>query len=887
MASPTPPRLAEWLLTRLLGSRASAPYIVADLREEFDSQGAERPTTARLWYWAQSLGVGLRLSLARSGAPEPEPARTPPRGDRMRNELGLAVRSLIKRPVLSTAVVLTVGGALAVATIGFSLVDGVLLRPLPYATPDRLVTIWERATERNRERNPTSPANFYAWSDGLKQVEGLTALMETSTPLTGEGDPDQVGVVYTSGGVFPLLGAVPLAGRLFGGADDVEGGPDIVVISEGLWRRRYGADSGLIGRSIQVNGRARQVIGVLPARFDFAPGFSWASVGSRDLYIPFQYGADARTFGGRFLQVIGRLAPGATIESARQEASTLAARLRETFPERQKGWDINLVGLHADIVGEVRTPIAIVFGAVCFVLLIACANVANLLMARATERRGEMAIRSALGAGRIALARQLFGESLLLAGLGGLVGVLLSAWGTAALIRANPDLPRLDAVGLDGGALGFALLATALTACLIGVGPAVAASGGPLAGWFTQRGAVGDLRAGRARRSLVGVQVALSVVLLMGTGLLIRSLLNRLRVDLGIDTANVLTAQVSLPTRTFPKPEQRSTALEGLLSRVAAMPGVEAASASSIVPMSDQGQATSFQALDRPRPEAGKFPTADVRFVHHEFFATMRVPLLAGRFLQESDRLGAVTAVVINETGARQMWPAESAVGQRIQMEWGDTLIANVVGVVGDVRLTGPDKPVDRATLYWDYRQTGTPGDMVLVVRGKQTAPSIGPIRSALAEIDPSLPLYNVRTMSGLKALAVAQSRFITAALSMFSLLALGLAALGIYGVMAYAVQQRTREIGVRLALGADRRTVVWMLLREGGRMVVPALAIGIVAALLLSGVLRSLVFGVTPYDPLALGAGLGTIGIVALGACWIPARRASAIPPVEAIRAD
>ncbi len=805
----------------------------------------------------------------------------------MRNQLGLAARSLIKRPVLSTAVVLTIGGALAVATIAFTLVDGVLLRPLPYATPDRLVTIWERSIDRDRERNPTSPANFYAWTDGLKQVEGLTALMESSVPLTGDGDPDQVGVVYTSGGLFPLLGAVPLVGRLLSGADDVDGGPDIVVIAEGLWRRRYGSDSGLIGRSIQVNGRARQVIGVLPARFDFAPGFSFASVGSRDLYIPFQYGADARTFGGRFLQVIGRLAPGATVESARQEASTAAARLRETFPERQKGWDINLVGLHADIVNEVRTPIAVVFGAVCFVLLIACANVANLLMARASERRGEFAIRSALGAGRVALARQLFGESLLLAGFGGGVGLLLSAWGTAALVRANPDLPRLDSVGLNGGALGFALLATVLTACLIGIGPAFAASGGTLAGWLTQRGAVGDHRTGRARRSLVGVQVALSVILLMGTGLLVRSLQNRLQVDLGIDPVNVLTAQVSLPRRTFPKPEQRSAALEGLVDRVAAMPGVETASLSSIVPMSDQGQATSFRALDRPMPEAGKFPVADVRFVHHGFFATMRVPLVVGRYLLASDRSGAPPAVVINETGARQLWPGESAIGKRIQMEWGDTLVAEVVGVVGDVRLTGPDQPVDRATLYWDYRQTGTPGDMVLVVRGHDTEPSIGPIRAALAEIDPSLPLFNVRTMGGLKALALAQSRFITAALSMFSLVALGLAALGIYGVMAYGVQQRTREIGVRLALGADRRRVVRMLLSEGGRMVAPALATGAVAALLLSGLLQSLVFGVSPYDPLALGAGLAAIGAVALVACWIPARRASGIPPVEAIRSD
>ncbi len=882
-----PPRIAERLLIVLLGTRPSAPYVVADLREEYQSLQRTRPQFASLWYWGQALSVGLRLRADRDSFPLRPAIRSHLRGDQMRNELGLAVRTLLKRPVLSGAILLTVGGGLAAATIAFSLVNGVLLRPLPYSTPERLVTIWERQSGGTEDRNPTSPANFYAWSDQLRQVEGLTAVFESGTPLTGDGEPVQVGVVYATGGLFPLLGAVPLAGRLFGPLDDIDGGPDVVVVSEALWRRRYGSDRSLIGRSIMVNGRARQVIGVVPSRFDFRPGFSFGSVGSRDLFIPFQFGAAARNAGGRYLQVIGRLAASATLASARQESASLAGRLREQFPDRQKGWETNLVGLHADLVGDVRTPIAIGFGAVCFVLLIACANVANLLMARATERRGEMAIRSALGAGRFALARQLFGESLLLAGFGGLVGILLSTWGLAALIRANPDLPRLDEIGLDPSTVGFALLATGLVACLVGVGPAVAASGRPSGAWFSHRGGTSDRVAGRTRRLLVGVQVALSVVLLMGSGLLVRSLLNRLEVDLGIEPAHVMTAQISLPNRRYPRPEQRAAIFEGLLTRVAAMPGVTAASASSIIPMSDQGQATDFMALDRPRPEAGQLPVADVRFVHHDYFATMGIPLIAGRLLQEPDRPGAPTAVLINETGARQTWPGGSAVGKRIQMAWGDTLRAEVVGVVGDVRLDGPDKPVSQATLYWDYRQTGTPGNMVVVVRGNLSEPKIAPIRAALAELDPTLPLYNVRTMSGLRAGAVARSRFIAVALALFSALALGLAALGVYGVMAYGIQQRTREIGVRLALGADRRAVVRMLLWEGGRLVAPALAIGVVAALALSGFLRTLVFGVTPYDPITLGVGLLTIGGVALAACWIPARRASAIPPVEAIRAD
>ena len=512
----SPPRLAELLLRRLLGTRPSAPYVVADLGEEYEAVRRARPRVASLWYWGQALAIGLRLRVDRDRQPLRPPIHSTHWRDQMRNELGVALRTLIKRPVLSGAIVFTVGGALAAATIAFGLVNAVLLQPLPYATPERLVTIWERQTGGADRRNPTSPANFYAWSDQLRQVEGLVAIIESSTPLTGDGDPDQVGVVYATGGLFPLLGAVPLAGRLFGPLDDIDGGPDVVVVSEALWRRRYGSDRNLIGRSITVNGRPREVIGVVPSRFDFRPGFSFGSVGARDLYIPFQFGADSRNAGGRYLQVIGRLAPSATLASAHQESAELARRLREQFPDRQSGWEINLVGLHADIVGDVRTPIAIVFGAVCFVLLIACANVANLLLARATERRGEMAIRSALGAGRLALVRQLFGESALLAGLGGLVGILLSTWGLAALVRANPDLPRLGVIGLDARTLGFALLATGLVACLVGVGPAVAASGRPVGGWFSHRGGTSDRGASRARRVLVGVQVALAVVLLMG-----------------------------------------------------------------------------------------------------------------------------------------------------------------------------------------------------------------------------------------------------------------------------------------------------------------------------------------------------------------------------------
>jgi predicted permease len=377
------------------------------------------------------------------------------------------------------------------------------------------------------------------------------------------------------------------------------------------------------------------------------------------------------------------------------------------------------------------------------------------------------------------------------------------------------------------------------------------------------------------------------VVLVIGAGVLVRSLANRFTVDLGFDPANVLTAQFNLRGDKYADQDTRTATFERLLERIVAMPGVAGASVASIVPMSDKGQSTSFTVDDRPLPAPGEAPVADVRFVHHDYFAAMRIGLKAGRLLEEADRPGVPVAVVINETGAAQLWPNESAVGKRITMEWGDTLRAEIVGVVGDVRLRGPDEGASRTTLYWEYRQTGVPTDMSLVVRGDRAVPDIGPIRGLVGEVDPTLPLYNVSSMERLRSVTVAQSRFITFALALFSALALGLAALGVYGVMAHGVQQRSREIGVRLALGADRGAVVRMLLGEAARVVGPGLAIGLVAALGLSRFLRTLVFGVTPSDPVTVVAGLALIAGVALVACWLPARRGSAIAPAEAIRSD
>jgi predicted permease len=568
--------------------------------------------------------------------------------------------------------------------------------------------------------------------------------------------------------------------------------------------------------------------------------------------------------------------------------NTLAAGLVTRFPERQAGWGITVRGLKEDLVGEVKTSLLLVFAAVGLVLLVAGANVADLQLTTTIARQQEIAVRAALGAGRGRLFRQLLLEGLCIAGAGGLVGLLLAQWAITGLVASAPGVPRLDAIGLDLGVVGFAALVTAGCALAFGLAPAAGLSQQSLSGWLAHRAATARAGAQVARRLLVGAQVAFSFILLVGAALLIRSMANRLGVDLGLRPEGVAVANLSLPGPRFPEAVDRERFYEELVGRVAGLPGVTVASAGSLVPMSGGGQATSFRPLDRPAPAPGEAPVADVRFVHHAYHEAMGIGLLQGRLLGAPDGAGAPTVVLINETGARRLWPGESAVGKRIEMEWGDTLDAEVVGVVRDVHLVGPDIPVDRVTLYWDYRQAGVPGAMSLVVKTASDPTSLlALIRSAARDQDPAIPLYGLGTMSGLLVEAVAKARFTTMAFGLFAALALLLATIGLYGVMASATQQRTREIGIRMALGASGRTVRGMILRDGLRVVGPAILIGAAVSAGLAGLLRSLVFGVSPTDPGTFVLVTALLAATAAAACWIPARRASSVDPVEAIRSE
>ncbi len=889
---PTPPRIAESVLRRLLGDRASTPFIVADLREEYSELHVRGRLRARAWYWREALQVGLRIRIS---AP---PIRTGPAafadppiptGDQMQLEFRLARRAISRRPLLSGAMILTIGLAIAAATTVFAVVNGVLLSPLPYQTPDRLVAIWETNPQRGRLDNVVSPANYLAWRKRASSFAGMASVAQAGTALTGDGEPEQVGLMQASADYFALVGARAVIGRLYGTEDDTPAAERVAVISEGFWRRRYGSDPTVVGRTVSLGGRPTIIVGVLRAQDDFAPRHaSYFSTGGRDVWVPSRFGIEEESASGRYLQVVARLEPGVSIEQAQAEMTAMAATLRMEFVERQAGWDVRVESLQADLVGDARTPLLVLFAAVGLVLLVAGANVADLQLTRTLERQHEIAVRAALGAGKGRLVRQLLVEGLIIAGLGGMVGLVLAQWAIGGLVATAPGLPRLDEVALSIPVLGFAALISAGSALAFGLAPALSLGRGSLSGWLTHRASTVRQGGQVARRLLVGTQVAFSFMLLAGAALLIRSMVNRLGVDIGVRPEGVAVANLSMPGTRFPASADRARFLEELIARVDALPGVALASAGSIVPMSGTGQATSFRPLDRPAPAPGEAPVADVRFVHHAYHTVLGIGLVRGRLLEPQDRPGAPMAVLINETGARLIWPGESAVGKRIEMEWFDTLHAEVVGVVRDVNLTGPDVAVERTTLYWEYAQFGVPGAMTLVARTDGDPDLLLPqIRSTLGELDPGIPLYNAGTMSALLSQAVAKSRFTTIAFGLFATLALLLATIGLYGVIASATQQRTREIGIRMALGASGRNVRGMVLKQGLAVVGPAILVGAVATMALAGLLRAMVFGVSTNDPvtfLVVGIVLATTATVA---CWVPARRASAVDPVEAIRLE
>jgi putative ABC transport system permease protein len=802
-------------------------------------------------------------------------------------DLRYAIRLLLKRPLMSTAIVITIGLGIAATTSVFSVVDGVLLEPLEYERPDELVTVWEHNYPRERENNVVSPANYLAWRDeGV--FEDLAAVVAASGTITGSGDPERVGVITASAAFFEALGVNAVAGRVYAEAEDVDGAEDVAVLGHGFWQRRFGGDSGIIGRTITLNDRSITVLGVLPADFSFTFGSAISYPGTADVWLPHQFGDSERNFSGRYLQVIGRLPAGVTLDAAQSRMTALAQRLEAEFPDRQAGWGVNVMSLEEQVVGNASGLLLVIFGAVGFVLLIAVANVANLLVARTTERHQEVAIRAALGAGRARIVGQMFVESLVLAMAGGVLGITLTVWTVGLIHTIGPDIPRLENVAVDPSVLGFAAGATIFAGILFGLAPAIQVVRSNLAAWLKARGAEGSRRDVRRLRSgLIIAEIALSLVLLIGAGLMIRSLIGMLNIGVGLDTANVLTAQVQLPGSRYEDRTARSQFYNTLIDRVAESPGVEAASAITWLPLGGPGTGTTFWVADRPLPAAGEYPVAAIRWVHHDYHRTMGIDVVEGRTFDETDVAGAPLRVVINQSMANEFWPDESAIGKTISMEWEAVLDAEVIGVVHDVRAAGPSV-TPGSMIYWNLDQHQGFNFATVVVRTAGDPLAFLPtLRATVRDQDPLLPIYAVRTMDGLLDQALVRPRFTAAVLGIFAFVALILACVGIYGVMAYVTGQRAQEFGIRMAMGAGGDEVVRLVLRQGMRLVVVALIIGLIASWAVSRLLESMVFDVAPTDPLTFALMSVILGGTAMLACWLPARRAASVDPVDAMRKE
>lgn len=790
-------------------------------------------------------------------------------------DLRYAARSLRKNPGFAAVAILTLALGIGASTAMFTLVNSVLLRPLEYREPERLTMLWER-TPAGEGENPTSPRNFSGWREQAGSFTELAATFDRPLNLTGGGEPEQVLTRMTTANFFSLLGASAQLGRTYLPGEDAA---DVAVLSHRLWQRRFGGDPGVIGRAIDVDGQPLTVVGVMPADF--------RSVGMRpELWVPVELD---REWHGRYLQVVGRLRPGVTLGQAQTEMTTIGRRLAAAYPDANAGWGVNVVPMHEQVTGDVRPALLVLFGAVGLLLLITCANVANLLLGRAAARRKEMAVRLSLGATRGRLIRQTLTESLLLVGAAGVLGLALATWGTATLVRVLPPdlaLPRLDEVGVDGRVLAFALVVSLLTGVLFGIAPALFASALRLAEALREatRGSTGERSA--LRKALVIAEVALAVVLLVGAGLLGRSLQRLLEVDAGMRTEQVLTMRLTLAGTRYQEEAALRNFMGSLIPRLEVLPGASSVGAETYLPLTGEWIGHSFFRTDRPLPGPGEDLSTHIRVIAGDYFRALGIPLLAGRAFNARDDESAPPVFVINQELARRYFAGEDPIGKRISFVWGDTITGEIVGVVGSIREQGPTQEPSPA-IYRPHAQMPSPQMSVAIRTAGDPRALASAATAAVREIDPNQPVAEIRTMEQVASSVVARPRFNLYVFGGFAGMSLLLAALGLYGVVSYSVTQRSQEIGVRVALGAQNRDVIQLILRQGMRLTIVGLLLGLVVALAAARVMASLLFGIGAADPVTLVAVPAFLAMVALLASYLPARRATRVDLLVALRAE
>jgi putative ABC transport system permease protein len=801
----------------------------------------------------------------------------------MTRDLIYAVRGLRKKPLFTAAAVLTLALGIGANSAIFTVVNAVLLRPLPYPAPDRLMMLWTYNPRQGYDKDVSAYPNFDDWRRQSASFEAMSAYFDANFTLTQAGDPAQIEGAIVTPGFFETLGVAPALGRTFGAGEAAR----VAILSHGLWQTRFGGDPAMVGRTVMLNSVSYEVLGVMPASFAHPEAAAvWTPLAPSERLAPLMQSRTAY-----WLQVVGRLKPGIDRRAAQSEMDMLAAALERQYPDANAGIGVRLVPMREEIVGDVRQPLLLLFGTALLVLLIACANVANLLLARAASRQRELAIRTALGAGRRRLIAQLLTESLVLATVGGAAGLLLAAWGIQALPSLAPsDLPRLTGIRVDTSVILYTSLASLVTGLVFGAAPALQGAAATAGEFLKERGRAESpgARGRRLRAAFAIAEVAVALVLVIGAGLLVRSFVAMNKVDLGFDPRGILAVRVELPRARYSQDAQITAFFNDLASRLRALPGVQSIGLGSSIVRAPQSSTLSVHGRPAQAPNVRNL-SVPYDSVTPEFFTTLRIPLRRGRLFTSADGPATPRVVVVNESLARRFFPDDDALGGRVtyddpadaQARW-----LTIVGIVADTRRGGVDRE-PRAELYYPLTQLPDRRMYVLVRTSGDPLALVRPAQAQVWAIDSNQPTASVRSVEAILADAQANRRFTTLLLGLFSIVALALAAIGIYGVIAYSTEQRVQEIGIRMALGASRTNVLTSVLKEAVMIGVGGLALGMAAALALTRFLSGLLFGVGARDPMTFVAlPLGLL-LVAVLAALIPATRAVRVNPVVALRGD
>ncbi|MFZ0819756.1 MAG: ABC transporter permease [Candidatus Acidiferrales bacterium] len=805
-------------------------------------------------------------------------------------DLRFGARMLRKNPGFTVIAVITLALGIGANTAIFSVVNSLLLTPPHFKQPDRLVMVWETQPSTTWHQGPVSPANYFQWQEHNTVFEQMAVMYDDHVNLTGDSDPEQVAYQAVTPNMLAMLGTDPILGRTFSAQDGVPGNDDVVILSYRLWQRRFGGDRNVVGKKIQLDNHTNTIVGVMPRGFQMFIKRGSFTGEQAELWESIAFTAKSRVPRGRYLTSVARLKPGVSLAQAQTQMDAIANSLEKQWPDFDKGWGVELVPLKEQLVGQIRRPLLVLLGAVAFVLLMGCTNVANLLLGRAAGRQREIAVRAALGADRGRVIRQLLTESLLLSVLGGVAGLLLAVRGTKALLALGPkNMLAGTPVSLDWRVMAFTMVVSLATGILFGLGPSLVALSSNLNEALKEgsRDTRGGRRGNRLRAALVIAEMSLAVVLLVGAGLCVRSFFLLTSVDAGFNPHNLLTLKISLPNASYADDGKKIAFFQQLRKHIAALPGVIAASADSWLPFTTMGAATGFQIEGRPKLSDADQPATDVRVIEPDYFHAMEIPLLAGREFNEREATTVSHVVIVNQALATRYFPGESPIGRRITVAMGDETEKNpsqIIGVVGDVKHEGLNT-TPGAMVYWPHPELTLPFTTYVVRTTGNPLALVDAVRQQVKQLDPSLPISDVATMEERMSDSVAQARFSTLLLGIFAMVAIVLASVGIYGVTSYAVTSRLHEIGIRMAIGAQPGDVERMFIRQGMIFTLAGLSVGLLVSFGLTKLMEGLLFGVSPHDPLTFLAMAGLLTLVALLACYLPARRATRVDPLIALR--